>query len=360
MSPLFRLCLSLSLSCWMAATACALEAPSAAQLKPFWDSAEDDEPRKRNTIKKENEGQHFLYCDELFLDLFAAPLQGIGGGYVGVGSDQGYLMAGWMRAEWAWFSDYDPVVVRLHRIYGAFFQEAASPEEFLALWRDAQKGSAVIATRLAQAPDLAATQSLYKQQRSSVLRRMAYLKTRLAKAKVKAYVNDNDEYAFIRQLVMQRRARPMLGNLLADKGLRGIAAAARHMGVKISVLYISNAEQYWTYGETFRGNVRDLPLAETSWVARTSAVKPVNGDYRYYLQHGATFQSQLGDAKIRSVGQVISHVPLNGNRTIPLIQTDATGKRTVTWANGSAKKWVGKPTDGGDDSKPAQPPAEAK
>jgi hypothetical protein len=171
------------------------------------------------------------------------------------------------------------------------------------------------------------------------MNRLGYLKSRLNKAKVKGYVNDAGDYDHVRQLVVQQRLRPLLGNLLGDKGMHSIAAAARQLGVAIRVLYLSNAEQYWAYRDVFRDNVRDLPLAADSWVARTSAVKPMNGDYRYYLHNGQRFQNQLADPKIRSVGQLLSYAAIEDRSLVPLIKVDGDGRRTLRWADDKDKEW---------------------
>ncbi|MBI5608282.1 MAG: hypothetical protein HY902_05325 [Deltaproteobacteria bacterium] len=321
---------------WLAPSAHAAEAIAplpANAATTFWGSPEDAEPEKRHTFKAENEGQHFLYCDELRLDLFEPALRNLGGGYVGVGSDQAYLFIGWMRPQLAWLSDYDGLVVRIHRIYHAFFAEADNPQAFVALWRDAKKGRAVIEERLAGDPELPRLLRLYNVQRPYVLRRLGFVIWRAGKAKVPTFVTSADDYRYVRELIAARRVRPMLGNLLSDKGLRGIGEASRSLGVPIRAFYVSNAEQYWAYTANYRANVSALHFDAQSWIVRTNASKPSNGDYRYFLEPAQRFVAELADPKVKSVGQVAPMVGIDDPHMIPLVTITPDGKRKVRWAD---------------------------
>ena len=70
---------------------------TAADKKAFWGSLEDPVPAKRNAKSKDKENKHFLYCDERGLHVFYPHIKDLGGGYMGVGSDQAYLFIGWQR-----------------------------------------------------------------------------------------------------------------------------------------------------------------------------------------------------------------------------------------------------------------------
>ena len=81
------------------------------------------------------------------------------------------------------------------------------------------------------------------------------------------------------------RIRPMVADLNGDRGVVGIAAAAQKLGVPIRLLYLSNAEEYWTrYSEGFRANLKALPFDERSQVVRTLLTWAKNQDYVYNAQ----------------------------------------------------------------------------
>ena len=324
---------------------------TAAQAHLFWDSPEDAVPEVRHAYKKENEGQHFLYCDELHLELFEPALRALGalpgggGGYMGVGTDQAYLFIGWMRPTFAWLTDYDPLVAVMHRVYAAFLAEAATPADFLTLWRDRKAGLAVLNTRAANDPQIESMRKVFEQQEYYTLRRLEYLAKPVAKSKIKTFMNDADDFAYVRALVAARRVRPMLGNLLAEQGFKGVAEAARKLGVPIRGLYVSNAEQYWKYSDAFRANIQAQPFDAQSFIIRTQASKPSNHDYRYYLQSATAFAAQMANPKIRSVYEAVPFVQIDDPTTAPLTTIDAEGKHTLKWTKPPVKPPV-VPVDG--------------
>jgi hypothetical protein len=339
----FLLPLCLIAVCAQPAFAADVKPLTAAESQTFWGSPEDAVPEVRHAFKKENEGQHFLYCDELYLQLFEpelralATLPGGGGGYVGVGTDQAYLFIGWMRPSFAWLTDYDPLVQVMHRVYAAFFAEAATPAEFLTLWRDRKKGMAALNAHAAKDAQLESLQKVYQQQQYYALRRLEYLAKPFAKSKYKSFVNDDEEYSFVRAMVAAKRVRPMLGNLLAEVGLKGVAAAARKLHVPIRGVYVSNAEQYWKYPDSFRANIAALPFDAKSFIIRTQAIKPVNKDYRYFLQAASLFVAQMADPKVKQVYDVSPAVNVIDPTTAPLVILAADGTRTVRWTHPPVK-----------------------
>ena len=70
---------------------------------------------------------HYIVSNESRQDLFKDSIAAHGGALLGVGSDQNYLLAGWSRPELLILFDFDQVVVNVHRVYRAFFLNAATP-----------------------------------------------------------------------------------------------------------------------------------------------------------------------------------------------------------------------------------------
>lgn len=256
----------------------------------FWGSADDAIPEVLDAVLEENEGTHFLYSDELHLDNFQPRLDGLGGGYIGVGSDQAYLFMGWQRPELAWLADYDPWIAALHRAYLVFFENAPDIEAFEAMWSpDAADASrALLDAAYADRSDLELIQEVFRVARPRVARRLRAIR-RMGESITPTFMTDPAQYEFIRQMVQAGRVRPMVGNLLAEVGYRGVGNAARELGVTIRHVYISNAEDYWAYPESIRVNMASLPYDERSLISRTRATKPRNGDYRYMQQPAENF-----------------------------------------------------------------------
>jgi hypothetical protein len=257
--------------------------------------AEDPPAKELDGVREEYFGRHYLAGDEWNLHLFEPHIRGKGGGYVGVGSDQSYLLIAWQRPAFAWQIDYDELVVLLHQAYRVFFRESSTRGAFIELW--SPKGSVraleLIDQHLAGHPKQRLIRRVYREQRANIeirLRRQAKI---YAKAKVAWFLSDDEQYAFIRQMIAAERIRPMCGNLLEKKTLVGIGAAARQTGLTIRVFYPSNAEEYWHYPQQFRDNIAGLPFDADSLVIRTLSTWSINQDYRYYVQAGSLFQDWL-------------------------------------------------------------------
>jgi len=94
----------------------------------------DPAPEVLAGVTEARVGQHYVTGNEHGLDAFRERVRGLGGGYLGVGAEQGYLLLGWSRAELGWLIDYDPVVVETHALHHAIFLAADTPERYLELW----------------------------------------------------------------------------------------------------------------------------------------------------------------------------------------------------------------------------------
>jgi len=287
--------------------AVALEPLTPEQQAAFGASPEDPPAKFLHGVAGQ-EGRHYLTGNEWNLQLFQPALAGLGGGYVGVGSDQAYLFIGWQRPEVAWLIDYDPLVIDAHRIYQAFFTAAETPEAFRALWDKDKKAEAeaAIGQRYGDKPKLVKqlVQTL-RNYRGRIIKRLDKVREVVVAAGAPTFLNDAATYTWVREFVMAGRTRPMVGDLLGKKGLVGIGEAARAMGIPIRVVYMSNAEQYWEYNDHFRKNIAALHVDERSVIARTLLTWERNQDYRYNIQPVANFVAWLGKPWVTSLWSFI-------------------------------------------------------
>lgn len=129
-------------------------------------------------------------------------------------------------------------------------------------------------------------------------------------AKVPTFLTDQGMFDYIKELYRRERIRPMVTNLLDNRGMTGVAQAANDLGVTVRVLYVSNAEQYWRgYNRHFRRNVQALPVDEKSLLLRTLLIWDVNGDYRYNVQPLTNYQAWLAQPYVRSVYHIVFRRP---------------------------------------------------
>lgn len=283
-------------------------APATARSNAFRAGDIRSDPPPRSLIHS----SHYWISNEHSHFVWHAPLQALGGAYLGVGTDQNYLLAGWARPELLLLVDFDASIVDLHRAYRVAFTAAASPAEFLALWSPA--GAAAHAAHIVAAypdPDLQAR--VLAAQRTA--RRLVHhrLRTTLrvhGDRGIATYLDDAAQYEHLRRLWQEDRVLPIRGDLTGDAALVDIAAALRAAGLTLSVLYLSNAEQYFDFVPSFRRNVLALPMDERSVVLRTLGWRThgfVAGEYYHYnRQSGANFREWLRLSRVARAGGMLA------------------------------------------------------
>ncbi len=274
-------------------------------------SPQDEAPAEFGGVTDAARGQHYLTSNENGLHAFEPTVRDRGGGYVGVGTDQGYLLVGWARSEFAWFIDYDPMVADLHGIYRALLIAAQTPEGFLALWAAEGRLEAHAAIdEHAPAPVRASLRRLYREQRARVARRLTDTAATMAEAGVPCWLDDPAQYDHVRALVRHGRTRAMVVDLAGERGLEGIGRAARTAGIDIQVTYLSNAEEYWRlYPTRFRRVLAGLPMPDHAVILRTLLIWHVNRDYRYNVQRADNLRAWFAEPWVGNVYHVTYQRP---------------------------------------------------
>ena len=274
------------LSCKVAAAAEPL-APFTAQQRAILQSVQGDPAPKVLLGQAPGlENKHYVAGNEWHLDLYGEKLQDLGGAYMGVGSDQCYLLMGMQRPTVAFLTDYDDVVVAIHAIYFAFFEHAATRQAFLDLWQqpNVDGAVAVLTERLPSTADKKGLTRLYRVTRAKIAKRLAKVGKTFVAHKVRSFVTDDETYGYLRSMVVGGRVRAVRINLLANQGVLSVAAAARQLGMPFKVVYLSNAENYWLYTAQYRQNIAALPMDPAAWLVRTVSTWNHNFDYIYNLQ----------------------------------------------------------------------------
>jgi len=280
-------------------------------LEIFMGSPEDDVPPELGGVTDTLKNKQYLAGNEKSLHAFHDAIKDVGGGYVGVGSDQAYLLIGWARPELAWLADYDPDVVRIHRVYRAFFLHCETPSEFMDAWTSDGRALAHAALVAAYGEDEAdALRRLYSHNRARIFVRLREQNKRMQQAGLTTFLSSQADYDYLRTLFTAGRVRSLLVNLLDDTGLRGVGDAAKALGVPIRVLYLSNAEEYWKrYSDQYRENIAALPFDERSVLLRTLLIWHVNRDYRYNWQWGTDYLAWLATPDVRNVYDIVRDAP---------------------------------------------------
>ena len=277
----------------------------------FLGSPEDPEPEVRGGVTKALNNFHYTIGNEWSLFAFYEDIKDLGGGYLGVGTDQAYLFIGWQRPELAWLADYDPRVKDIHHMYRGMFLAADTPKQFVYRFRKENRKRAhrALAT-IYEGEELARAKETYDLTRKAISFRLFKQRGRFKHQKVPTYWADQETFDYIKAMLREGRIRSMMVNLNDADGMDGITSVARELEVPIRVLYVSNAEEYWkSYADQYRTNIANLHSDEQSVLLRTKLLWELNRDYQYIVQPLDNYRVWLADPEIKRVRQVLRGRP---------------------------------------------------
>lgn len=241
-----------------------------------------------------------------------------GGVLAGVGTDQVYMLAAWSNASIVIPMDFDRMITNLHFAYGAAFMASENIEEFRTYWKkdNAAKMKAALEKYFPDKVD--AAMKAWKIGCGEVTGRFNRIKRKYtvlgqflkdkaaedakqygANAKqftepLGTFITDEAQFKRIKTLWENHRVFPICGDLTGDMAMLDIAKALNNTGMKMTILYPSNAEHYFTYDAKYRRNIVNMPFADNSLVLRTRQMRSLGvaevDDYHYNMQTGANFQ----------------------------------------------------------------------
>jgi hypothetical protein len=215
--------------------------------------------------------KHFPRTNEWRLDVLFPALKDLGGGYVGVGSDQNYTLAAAAHSELVWLMDRDPVVRDLHRIYLSLIRASETADAFIERFSSTGRKEA---RRLIAAayPDPRQHRPLIDRFNGFGSSQYPYFikqRDRRSNGQPVTWLGDPELYRHVRALALAGRIHAVAGDLTGPTAMAQIATAARRLGVSVHVLYLSNAEDFFRHSSQSRANVANLPRDGRSLLVRT-------------------------------------------------------------------------------------------
>jgi hypothetical protein len=257
-------------------------------------------------------GKHYINTDEERHDLFYQTLAGRGGMYIGVGSNQNYVLAAWAEAEALVVVDFDEVVIDLHRLFEVVFRNTESSRAFRAAWEPDHEVSTL--TWLEKAYPAGATRrrlsKIFRKYRPNMRWGLNQFLRRTRKYNVSTYLNDPEQFAHLKELFDNNRVLLVRGDFTGDKTMMDIAKLARKAEMTIGALYLSNIEQYFTWDDgRYRENMLGLPLNDDSVVLRCFGIGSkyaADGRYKYFVQSGDLFRDWLRFPGVDSVRTMLA------------------------------------------------------
>ncbi len=230
-----------------------------------------DPPPKRLILD-----QHFLVSNEKHLEYFYGDIPKKKGGlFIGVGTDQNFVFAGWARPNRVVVVDFDQWVVDLFDIYAIAFAKAKAPAAFIQLWSKANRKQmrAWIKEAFPEVKRHKLLIKIFNNSRNKIFGRLNYLHLRHRNTKTPCFLNDPAQYRFIVSMFAKGRWHAFRGDFKGTQTFTGIAAAARKFKLVTRVFYLSNVEDYLTYTAQYKANIQGVPTDAQTMTLRTSVHK---------------------------------------------------------------------------------------
>ncbi len=289
---------------------------SAGLLEPIPDSWKEafgalrPDPRPEKLTRN----SHYWISDEKRHDLFQSAIANTGGVFIGLGTDQNYLMAAWAKPEVLIPLDFDQMVVNLHYAFRVLFLNAGTPAEFVDMWSferyDEVRGKIKQAYADRDKKFRRGVLQAFKVARRLVHARLRLIMKTYGRRGIPTFLSDKDQYQYIVRLFETGRVFPVRGDLTASNTVSDVGATVKKLGLRIGTLYLSNAEQYFKYnGNSFRQNMLALPLDEKSVVIRTAGTRSkwsADGLYEYVVQSGSNFHAWMEHPKTYTVWTIVN------------------------------------------------------
>ena len=263
---------------------------------------------------------HYVQSNETRHDLFFPYVENVGGCAIGVGSDQTFTAAAKARSTVLFMMDIDRRVVDLHLMHRVFVLASETPEDNWAWWdaKNADEAKALLEEKLAadgvDATTLKRTLRGYNAYRETVYRHLRRVINRERDGEKVTWLSDPEMYAHIRSLYQAGRVRVMQGNLAGSNSMRTAAKACQELGETMRVVYMSNAEEYFSYTADFVANIEAQPIDDKSVLLRTIYSKKwEHADLWAYQVHKLSdFKTRLADKKNRKRTAMLRYAQKDG------------------------------------------------
>ena len=242
----------------------ALEAEVRARLAEL---PEDPAPKSRR------QGAHYFKGNEYHFQVFVPYIQDLGGALLGIGTDQNFTLADIAGSELVFIFDYDAIIVREMEIYLSFIRRCATSQELIDLWGDPDRGDearAIINEDFGGKEKSALYLRVHKKYGERIGKHLKDSRKRAKKGTRLHWLVTEESYTRTRALVEAGRVVVLDGNLLGGVTVQGIADVLTELKMPVGVLYLSNAEEYWSrYTDGFESSMQALPMDDKTRVLRT-------------------------------------------------------------------------------------------
>lgn len=226
---------------------------------------------------------HYPITNEYRLDLFFDDIKDIGGGYLGVGTDQNLTLIAKAKSKFAILMDFDPQIVGVNKLHIFFLKNSNSYTDFKNFWDRKNFDTTLAFIRANEKKEIQILEKalrLGQQKFNGVPERLGELEILFKKVNLVTFSHNEEEFQFLRKLALENKIIAIEGDLNGKKSMKNISQELIAKNLKLEVIYFSNAEEYFTYySPNFKENIEALPISENSLILRTASTgtRPIFG-----------------------------------------------------------------------------------
>lgn len=257
---------------------------------------------------------HYWVSNEDHHHLFRDALDGHGGIFMGVGTDQNYMMAAWSEAPILLLMDFDEQIRNVHHLYELNFRRAETPSAFIDLWSSGSAEEQMYEALREEYGDGGRYDDLKRAfdiARQTIHWRLRRTARTYDERGIPTFLTDQQKYDFIRNLWKKDRVFPIRGDLTGDTTMVDIATTLDELGLNMGAIYTSNAEQYFDFIPSYRRNIVVQPFDDDSLLLRTRPASAFGladgGDYHYNVQPGKNFAAWMEHSRIANSWRLLAH-----------------------------------------------------
>lgn len=216
-------------------------------------------------------GEYYAASNERRIDFFYPYIKDLRGGFIGVGTDQNFTFIAWAKSDYAYLMDFDWVAIYVNRLHMLFFQHSQNFKEYKNYWspKNYKETLKLIEQEIHDQEERNKYINIYNKVRYIVLDRFNDFDYMTKNFNFQSFHNNEEDFIYIKKMISEKRILPVLGDINATVTFQEINQASKRLCIPVRVLYLSNAEEYYRYPETFRNNIKNMFIDENSLIIRT-------------------------------------------------------------------------------------------
>ncbi|GIX40275.1 MAG: hypothetical protein KatS3mg129_0008 [Leptospiraceae bacterium] len=215
--------------------------------------------------------EHYPTSNERRIDLFYPYIKNKKGGYIGVGTDQNLTFIAWAKSDYAYLVDFDWVAVYINRLHLLFIDKSENFQQFREKWSLKNKKNTIqfIKNYFKDKEEQKKFLKAYSIALYPVQERFRDLEYMSKHFKFSSFHNNPEDFQYLKKMIQENKIYPIVGDINGTITLQNIGKASKKLCVPIHVIYLSNAEEYYRYPESFRKNIMSLNIDKDAIIIRT-------------------------------------------------------------------------------------------